>query len=61
MQLYVEWSRPIQLRDGTKQNLIYFVDLDKVPDATGVYIFGRRWGTDSRRSTLARERRYVAA
>ena len=46
MQLHVEWNRPLQLRDGTKQNLIYFVDLEKVPDATGVYIFGRRWGSD---------------
>jgi hypothetical protein len=45
MQLYVEWHRPIPLKDGTKVNLIYFVDLSKLPETTGVYIFGRRWGS----------------
>ena len=34
------------LRDGKKENLIYTVDLAKLPSAAGVYIFGRRWGRD---------------
>jgi hypothetical protein len=44
MRLHVDWRRPVQLKDGTKQNLIYFVDLQKLPETTGLYIFGRRWG-----------------
>lgn len=44
MQLHIEWHRPIPLEDAAHQNLIYSVDLAKIPEATGVYIFGRRWG-----------------
>lgn len=46
MKLSVEWGRPIQLRDGSKQNLIYIVDTNKLPTAAGLYILGRRWGSD---------------
>ena len=42
MKLYVEWSRPIQLKDASKENMIYGIDLSKVNAGTGVYIFGRR-------------------
>ena len=45
MILHLEWSRPIQLRDATKEKLIYSVDLAKVPNGPGVYIFGRRFGS----------------
>ena len=45
MKLYVEWSRPIQLKDASKENMIYGIDLSKVSAGTGVYIFGRRWGS----------------
>jgi len=44
MKLNVEWGPPIQLKDGTKQNLIYVVDVNKLPTASGIYILGRRWG-----------------
>jgi hypothetical protein len=44
MKLQVEWGRPIQLRDGTRQNLIYVMDLTKLPQVAGVYVLGRRWG-----------------
>lgn len=44
MKMYVRWGRPLALRDGSKQNLIYVVDLKKVPDSAGVYVFGRKWG-----------------
>lgn len=44
MDLQIEWSRPIQLKDASRDSLIYNLDLTKVDDATGVYIFGRRWG-----------------
>jgi hypothetical protein len=44
MKLNLEWGRPIQLRDGSRQNLIYTVDQSKLPKAAGVYVFGRRYG-----------------
>lgn len=44
MKLHVEWSRPVPLKDGTSQNLIYCLDLNKLPATSGIYILGRRWG-----------------
>ena len=45
MILHVNWGRAIPLKDGRKQGLIYTVDLEKVPNRAGVYIFGRRFGS----------------
>jgi len=45
MKLQVEWGRPITLRDASKQNMIYGLELKKVTTGAGVYIFGRRWGS----------------
>ena len=45
MQLHVKWNKPLHLQDGADQNLIYSVDVEKIPDAIGVYIFGRHWGS----------------
>lgn len=45
MKLYVEWSRPVSLKDATRQNLIYKLDLDRLPNAPGIYVLGRRWGS----------------
>lgn len=44
MKLLVQWSRPLKLRDGSKDNLIYTLDPAKLPKAPGVYVFARRWG-----------------
>jgi hypothetical protein len=44
MKLQVEWGRPIQLKDASKDNMIYALDLSKVSAGAGIYIFGRRWG-----------------
>ena len=46
MKLNVEWARPVQLKDGTRQNLIYVVDANRLPPASGIYILARRWGSD---------------
>jgi hypothetical protein len=46
MKLHIEWNRPVSLKDGAKQNLIYFVDPSKLSTASGIYILGRRWGSD---------------
>lgn len=32
------------LKDASKENMIYGLDLSKVTDRSGVYIFGRQWG-----------------
>ena len=45
MKLHIDWNRPVKLRDGTKQNLIYVLDLPKLVKVPGIYIFGRRWGS----------------
>jgi excinuclease UvrABC nuclease subunit len=45
MNLHVEWGRPIQLKDASKDNMIYGLDPSKVTDGAGVYIVGRRWGS----------------
>ena len=44
MKLFVEWARPVPLRDARRQDLIYSVVIEKLPSASGVYVFGRRWG-----------------
>lgn len=44
MVIHVEWARPIQLKDASDQNLIYGLELDRLPITAGVYIFGRRFG-----------------
>ena len=45
MKLHVEWGRPIQLKDASKDNMIYGLDVSKVSAGAGVYLFGRRWGS----------------
>jgi hypothetical protein len=45
MRLSVEWMRPILLKDGTRDNLIYAVDPNKLPEFAGIYVLGRRWGS----------------
>ena len=45
MNLHLEWSRPIHLKDASKDNMIHSVDLTKISTRSGVYIFGRRWGS----------------
>ena len=45
MKISVRWQDPIQLRDGSRLNLIYScVDLQSIPDAPGVYVFARKFG-----------------
>lgn len=44
MDLAVEWTKPLSLKDGRKLNLIYTVDWKKLPSKAGIYVFGRRYG-----------------
>ncbi len=46
MQIDVRWHKPIVLRNGRKQHLVYTVDgLDQWAGMTGVYVFARQFGT----------------
>ena len=38
--------REIPLRRDTGENLMYSADWSKLPEASGVYVFGRRYGKD---------------
>ena len=44
MKLHLEWSRQIPLRRSKQRSLVYTIDMDKLPDEPGLYVFGRRFG-----------------
>lgn len=44
MKLSIQWSKPLALKDATRENLIYRAEIEKLPSAPGIYVFGRRWG-----------------
>jgi hypothetical protein len=44
MKLRIEWLKPVPLRSGSREGLIYTLDLEAVPEGAGVYVFARRWG-----------------
>lgn len=46
MKLQLEWAGPVRLKDASRENLIYSIDLTKLPRVAGIYVFGRRWGRD---------------
>ncbi len=45
MELGLFWHRPITLRSGDKENLIYTVNEEKIHNAPGIYIFARKYGS----------------
>jgi hypothetical protein len=45
MKLKISWNKPIKMRKATGEGLIYSVDLDEIPDAAGIYVFARAYGT----------------
>jgi hypothetical protein len=45
MKLKLMWRKPMVLRTATHdEGLIYFVNVEKVPEVAGIYIFARHWG-----------------
>ena len=42
MKLHLDWARLIPLKDGSREQLIYAVDLSKLPKVGGIYVFGRQ-------------------
>lgn len=43
MELHVEWDRLLVLKDD--KDMMYSVNLAKLPPRAGVYVFGRRWSS----------------
>jgi hypothetical protein len=47
VKLHIEWGNPLQIRAAAKsENLIYSYQYDRLPTTGGVYVFGRRYGTN---------------
>ena len=44
MKLHLEWSRQVPLKRSRQRSLVYTIDMDKLPDEPGLYVFGRRFG-----------------
>lgn len=43
MKVVIDWHGAQRLRDGRRENLIYTVNLDKIPREPGIYIFARKY------------------
>lgn len=47
MKIELKWSKLIQLRDASKDNLIYGIDaIESIPKVPGIYVFGRKRGEE---------------
>jgi hypothetical protein len=46
MKLRLEGTKPLTLIDAAHLNLIYWVDVSRLPDKAGIYVFGRRYGSN---------------
>ena len=44
MKIRIDWTQPILLR-AQRRDVGYLIDLDKIPAAAGVYVFGRKYGS----------------
>jgi len=44
MKLSIEWEKPVVLRSGRRDGLIYNIDYDSFERFPGIYIFARKWG-----------------
>ena len=44
MKIAVRWLPPVDLYDGSSENLIYSCDLEQILEDAGVYVFARRFG-----------------
>ena len=60
MKLHVDWTRPISLKYSRTADS-FAVALERVPKKAGVYIFGRKYGTNSRRCTWGEQTGYAGA
>ncbi|MDE3058491.1 MAG: GIY-YIG nuclease family protein [Bacteroidota bacterium] len=44
MQIKANWKKPIELRNGRNENLIYQISFDEIPYYGGCYAFYNKWG-----------------
>ena len=44
MELQIEWSKSLVLKEKTDPDLLYAIDTNKLPKHSGIYVFGRKWG-----------------
>lgn len=44
MDLTLSWCKPLPLRDGYRENLIYTIYEEKIPNVPGIYVFARKHG-----------------
>lgn len=45
LKIYSQWSQPLTLKDGSRHNLVYFVEgVENIPEKPGVYVFARKHG-----------------
>jgi hypothetical protein len=43
MQVRINWSKRLAMKDGSRKNFIYDLDLEKISDNAGIYIFCRKF------------------
>lgn len=46
MKFQIEWQRVVPLRQSRSPGLMYQLPLEKIPREAGIYIFGRRYGSN---------------
>lgn len=44
MELKLTWYKPIQLKKGIRDDGIYHIDFDDLPETAGIYVFFRQHG-----------------
>ena len=45
MDIQLEWQPHVKLHDGHKQDLIYTCNEELLPEAPGIYVFARKFGS----------------
>ena len=44
MKLKINWSKPVPMERAAHEGQIYSLDISKVPEDAGIYVFARHWG-----------------
>ncbi len=46
MKIKVDWQKPVALQYSKRDTIEFENDIKTLPDEPGVYVFGRKWGTN---------------